>query len=963
MNIWGILGITPTEDESIIKHAYLAKLPLHHPEEDPEGFKQLREAMEEALREAKAMQQKQEKNTPGQMMGSEEVRSFLKSAEELYQDFGRRIQPQQWQELLSLPVCRDLESQKEAGWALLGFLMDHFHLPHSCYQVFDQVFGWMEDSDELYQHFPEDFVHYLTDRIQKEDSFRYTLFPIREDFDYDSFCETIFALRRALNNHDKDAAEKALTDLQATGMEHPDLIILRIRHESMLQGHERQAWELARSLFAVDSDNPSTRYWYVRAAMGCSSSEAALEELEPLIHSLLEQDPEAPGFWQLFGDCLRRQGDISKALMAYRKAKSCSDEEWEYIDRLIEETAAELSAQMEQDPDFDDRWQLANVCWLAHRYDRVKQLLEQHIPDDDQRMSWLFLMAGSCHHLKEYQQASGFRQQIFDDTPPENRSLALYLDLAEDYDLGGHTQQALDLLSQAQEYFPGDPELCCRHARILFNEKQPEEALKLCGQALENGFYRDAFQLRLEILLDLRQYQQVKESAEDIIRRGFRGAQVLFYLAQALRHLEEYTEAEQILRELYERTGGSGVVCQEYAALCSDMERYEEALSWINKALEKSSAPTLLYRKAEYLHDLKRYQDELAVCEELRTLGADNYYIHFRMGQAYKRLARNEEAERSFRRSLEHDPTFGTAWDALGDVLQNQGKWDEAAWAYENGWNNGSRQAARDLCRLLKRTHQHERAEHFLKRGLEQYSDDTSLLWIRSVVLRRQHQYEEAIRCLNRYMELKPAQTCSAYREIASIWADIKNYEQAEAYYQKAIDLEPDNSKNWRLFGKYYANTRKMQEKALPYLEKAAQLEPSSTYGWQKLGEVYEALGRPEDAVRCYETSLKNYQEKLAKEPDDCCICEGIADVLIHLGRLDEAEAMAHRAISLHYPVFTCGCPICNEALEDLAKAAERRGDLEQALIWMKKAGQYATTDYYPNEIARLQKALEEQKS
>lgn len=959
MNSWEFLGIAPTEDESLIKRAYLAKLPLHHPEEDPEGFKQLREAMEDALKTAKTMQQERENASVGQMMGGEDIRLFLKEAEELYRNFNRRIQPQQWQNLLSLPVCQDLESQKEAGWALLGFLMDHIHLPHSCYQVFDQFFGWLEDEEELYQHFPENFVRYLADRIQSEDSFRYALLPIREDFDYDQFCGTFFTLRRALNDHDKEAAEKAFAALEAMHMDHPDLTIQKIRHETMQQGHEQQAWGLAKALLAEDYDNPLTKYWYVFTAMHYEGSGASIEELEQLIHSLLEWDSESPVFWQLFGNLLRLRGDISQALRAYQKAKSYTDEEWESLDKRIEETAAALSVQMEQDPEFDDWWQLANVCWLAHRYDRVKQLLEPHTPDDDQKMSWLFLMGGSCHYLKEYQEAAAFRRQILDAMPPEERPLALYLDLAEDYIFSRQSKEALDIYLMAQEYFSGNPELCYRHARLLSDENQPEEAVKLCDKALEAGFHRDAFQLRLEILLELKDYQQVRQDAEQIIERGFRGAQVLYYLAQALRQLQEYEKAEELLKELNERTNGAGVVCQEYAALCSDTDRPEEALAWIEKALEQGDSPTLRYHKAEYLHDLKRYEEELAVYEELQTLGADNYYIHYCIGRAYKQLGRDKEAEQSFRRSLEHNSTYGITWDYLGDVLQNQGNWEEAAWAYENGWNNGNRQAIRDLCRLMKRTHQNERAEHFLKLGLNRYPDDPSLLWIQAIVLKRQKRYEDAVRCYNRYMEVKPSQTSSAYREIASVWIDAKDYARAEASFQKAIDYEPDNSKNWRLFGKYYANIRKMQEAALPYLEKAAELEPSSTYGWQKLGEVYEALGRTEDAVRCYETSLKNYQAELAKDPDDCCTCEGIADVLVHLNRLEEAEEMARRAISLQNTIFTCNCPFCYEALEDLAKAAERRGDLVEALAFMQKAGRYATTDHYPNEIERLQKALD----
>lgn len=45
---WEILGIEPTQDQQLIRQAYRDLLPTYHPENDPEGFKRLREAYEQA---------------------------------------------------------------------------------------------------------------------------------------------------------------------------------------------------------------------------------------------------------------------------------------------------------------------------------------------------------------------------------------------------------------------------------------------------------------------------------------------------------------------------------------------------------------------------------------------------------------------------------------------------------------------------------------------------------------------------------------------------------------------------------------------------------------------------------------------------------------------------------------------------------------------------------------------------
>ena len=143
-------------------------------------------------------------------------------------------------------------------------------------------------------------------------------------------------------------------------------------------------------------------------------------------------------------------------------------------------------------------------------------------------------------------------------------------------------------------------------------------------------------------------------------------------------------------------------------------------------------------------------------------------------------------------------------------------------------------------------------------------------------------------------------------------------------------------------------------------MEKSVEIDPDSTFGWMKLGEMYEKLGRAQEAFKCYERSLENYKIDIASDPRSCCDLEGMADVLIHMGRLDEAEEILKQVQSLQNGVFTCNSPMCYEGLEDMAKLEEKRGNLEKALEWMEKAGEYSVTDYYPKEIARLKKAIEE---
>lgn len=79
MDCWEILEIRKTDDEEAVRKAYLKKLPGFHPEENPEGFRILRQAMEEALRLAAGQRQAGEGGRQtGTMSDSREIRALVR---------------------------------------------------------------------------------------------------------------------------------------------------------------------------------------------------------------------------------------------------------------------------------------------------------------------------------------------------------------------------------------------------------------------------------------------------------------------------------------------------------------------------------------------------------------------------------------------------------------------------------------------------------------------------------------------------------------------------------------------------------------------------------------------------------------------------------------------------------------------------------------------------------------------
>ena len=82
-DFFNTLGIEATKEEKKIKKAYRARLHAVNPEDDPDGFKRLREAYEEALKYARQKEEEPENLSPAE--------KFISRCEQLYKYFYRKI--------------------------------------------------------------------------------------------------------------------------------------------------------------------------------------------------------------------------------------------------------------------------------------------------------------------------------------------------------------------------------------------------------------------------------------------------------------------------------------------------------------------------------------------------------------------------------------------------------------------------------------------------------------------------------------------------------------------------------------------------------------------------------------------------------------------------------------------------------------------------------------------------------
>lgn len=106
---------------------------------------------------------------------------------------------------------------------------------------------------------------------------------------------------------------------------------------------------------------------------------------------------------------------------------------------------------------------------------------------------------------------------------------------------------------------------------------------------------------------------------------------------------------------------------------------------------------------------------------------------------------------------------------------------------------------------------------------------------------------------------------------------------EAHAEAGEAVRLQPNRAENWKIHGLTLLHLNRSDE-AISSFQKALSLEPSAM-SHQNLAMAMAAAGRPDEAIRLYETALKI-------DPGLPMARNNLAAALLAVGRIDEAQEM-----------------------------------------------------------------------
>lgn len=880
--VFQILGISETRDEEEIRQAYRANLKNTNPEDDPDGFKRLRQAYEEALLLISQPENPEEENSGPK----DEVDLWIDRVTELYQNLFLRHQAELWKELLADPVCEGLDTSLEAREKMIVFLLDHVHLPHEVWKAIDDTFEIISDIESLKEKYPINFLNYMKYYVENATFIPFELFAGRdhdgnistraeetsgyEEINGDGYIDEYLRIKRQIDNEEREGCLERLDDLKAFHVYHPYEDVERLRiftteerteeglalarklldqcgqdiyvclhaGQSLWQAGEKdRAYELWKGILEQMPDHFMAKYYCVKHLM---DKEEYFEARE-LLADLLEVD------------------DRSEELRSYVHTAN---------EALIQEFRQTL-AEGREDPRLPGDELKIRLGWSLLQNEREEEALEvveSLQPEPDQEYAYTNLYSQLLYYMGRYEEA----------VPRLQKWIQLIEELSDDGT--AETKKRMSRAARAHLL------LCCSYYELKQEEEAEKEAEKSIEAASNNKERIENMHYYANQLLSSKKYEQSVDICDQILKKeeGYYPAYLIrqeacYYMRRAQQVVDDYHKAIDIYAGFYKPYLFAAKVFYNYS-------QYEDAKNVIDRAKEN---------QVEFSDELKLY--EARVLRNLSHSREDRKLPGEILEQLAERLTEEEcdikdKSEVPFERGLicwdddEFEPALAFMKEAIeqnpermqyrivrGHIYLEMKKYKEALEEYQ-----AAAEDYQDVPELYynrgctyEGLGETEAAIADFKKTLElndRYRNTNVKLFIiyrqKYGERNRKEDFEQALLYINKQLEIR--ETSADYFRRALLYFDITDIEKSLADYEKSLELDPDDYVTYSNMGYCYQADRQF-EKAIEYFQKAKGLmekKSDNTRPYSQSGMCYKSMQRYDEALECFLEGAEIFPEE-----------------------------------------------------------------------------------------------------
>ncbi|WP_238915912.1 tetratricopeptide repeat protein [Clostridium sp. YIM B02555] len=905
--MWSILGIKETKDKLEIKEAYMRRLQKINPEDDEEGFKRLRAAYEEALKFADYVENSEEEDmTP--------IGIWAKKIRELYNNFYSRISEDAWRELLEDEVCFAIDSREEASNKLLEFLMDYFYVPKNIWLLFDEYFSWSEKIEELYNDFHENFVNYVSDKINPNysESLNYYSFEdIEDNKDYDAWIALFFKIQRDLNNNDFEEAKKDFENIEEYHINHPSLEYWKVRYYLITEDYEN-ARQKGEALLKKCPNETFALYGMGEVEWQSKNFDKAKEYYSKCI----EINPNEYNSKVGLADCFLETDNLDEAERLFEEALDVNSYD-DYVrerlyvlyDKRIEEFEAKCAENQE---DLKTKLQLGWYYYNNEKYDEIIKLCESFKPNEDDENQYYDLSSRAYFSKNNYDKAleyldkwqenllaeedgNEYKQQelemvyyqkgrIFSTKEEYESSLDFYnkvLEINENkisalnnkgfvLNKLGRFEESIVAIDKGLEINNNDVFLHMNRAEVLFNLNYYREAMDEANIAINiYQYYTKPYLIKMKIFNIYEEYEEMLSMAEELEKYNIASEETNLYKIKALSNSNKSEEAEKLAIDMLENKESDLVdkILFELAIIYYDRSLFDKALEYINKAVENSNnEEEYLYFRASTYRYLGSFGLAIKDYETIIDANKENprYYPFLKKGQIFEELREYEKALECYKEVLALDPENRTINNSIGEMYDALDDYDNALDYYN------------------KQIDMEKGAYYYLNRGL--------------------------------------------------LYARNGKFDEAEDDYRCAIELEPENPYGYNSLG-YLYERKNEHEKSIPYYKQAieADVDKRDLRFYRNIIACYKKLDENELALEYYDKAIEDYS-------DDDELYYRKAKLLKKMKLYKEAIETYLKGIEVHKEQEETKINILEDFYDEISSAYKSMEEYDRAIEWSKKA-------------------------
>ena len=505
----------------------------------------------------------------------------------------------------------------------------------------------------------------------------------------------------------------------------------------------------------------------------------------------------------------------------------------------------------------------------------------------------------------------------------------------------GNTSKALTLLDQCTRIRPYAPDPYYQMSLIARQIDEIQEAVKYGKKAVEYGPDNRWYRLHLaNLYLQNNRLDSAGMQYEYLVEQiDHQELDMLYRLGQIYQKTEKYEKALHYYNQIEQRVGSNEKIAEHKKALYARMGKKEKAYEEVRKLIKLDPDNTRYYGMlAELYATFDEYEKAEAMYDKVFELDSNNmrgqlslvkYYLkqdqiesaleHYvqqvipNEGISFRNkmllfinfLQKDKQVPRlvsSYEKALDkldkHHPDKNEVQALYADLYLKTKQLNKAAKHLENLIKSPDSQYIywEQLLTIYSYLNDFDKMYMYGKEGIQQYESHPRLYLFTGMGAMQKGKPDEAVNYfadgLN-YIEEDRSLKIQLFIQLGEAHYQLKNYSKSDLYFNKVLDIDPDNKIVLNNYSYYLSLREEKLNKALELSQKVIKDHPKNpiyldTYAW-----ILYKKGNYEKARKYIEKAIHH------GGGDDSDIVEHYGDILYKTGEEDKAFELWQKSKNL----------------------------------------------------------------